>query len=197
MERCGLDPLAGDEHVSAEPEEIVKKRKFIDALNSVRCLQDITLSDGSRAQCGRRKVYGDFCKQHFKLAEKSKRKARRKNPSDSVRIVYNRLLGGWYVVRGPHQTPLNGRFNSREEAQQWLIDQKNMRDAPRRKNPRNRFAAGSTAFHRKLVAYLVSHGMEKGLAYDVAQRAIFQHRESKRKRSDFKIGKIRFTIGTK
>jgi hypothetical protein len=68
---------------------------------------------------------------------------------------------------------------------------------PRRKNPRNRFAAGSTAFHRKLVAYLVSQGMEKSLAYDVAQRAIFQHRESKRKRSDFKIGKIRFTIGTK
>jgi hypothetical protein len=36
------------------------------------------------------------------------------------RIVYNRLLGGWYVVTGPHQTPLNGRFNSKAEAQAWL-----------------------------------------------------------------------------
>lgn len=36
------------------------------------------------------------------------------------RIVYNRLLGGWYVVVGPHQTPLNGRFNSKAEAQAWL-----------------------------------------------------------------------------
>jgi len=42
------------------------------------------------------------------------------------RIVYNRLLGGWYVVTGPHQTPLNGRFNSKAEAQAWLG----------RKNPR-------------------------------------------------------------
>ena len=25
-----------------------------------------------------------------------------------VRIVHNKLLGGWYVVRGPHQTPLSG-----------------------------------------------------------------------------------------
>lgn len=37
-----------------------------------------------------------------------------------IKIVYNKLLGGWYVVRGPHQTPLNGRFNSKEEAEAWL-----------------------------------------------------------------------------
>ena len=37
-----------------------------------------------------------------------------------VRIVYNKLLGGWYVVRGPHQTPLTGRFESREQAEAWL-----------------------------------------------------------------------------
>ena len=43
-----------------------------------------------------------------------------KNDADGVRIVYNKLLGGWYVVRGPHQSPLNGRFNSKEEAQAWL-----------------------------------------------------------------------------
>lgn len=37
-----------------------------------------------------------------------------------VRIVYNKLLGGWYIVRGPHQTPISGRFNSREEAKAHL-----------------------------------------------------------------------------
>ena len=37
-----------------------------------------------------------------------------------IRIVYNRLLGGWFVVRGPHQTPLGGRYNSREAAEASL-----------------------------------------------------------------------------
>lgn len=37
-----------------------------------------------------------------------------------VRIVHNRLLGGWYIVRGPHQTPISGRFDSKEEAQAHL-----------------------------------------------------------------------------
>jgi len=32
------------------------------------------------------------------------------------RIIYNRLLGGWFIVRGPHQTPLGGRFDSRADA---------------------------------------------------------------------------------
>lgn len=36
------------------------------------------------------------------------------------KVVYNRLLNGWYVVRGPHQTPLAGRFDSRDEAKMWL-----------------------------------------------------------------------------
>jgi len=43
-----------------------------------------------------------------------------RNPRGGPRVVYNRLLGGWYVVTGPHQTPLNGRFNSKAEAQAWL-----------------------------------------------------------------------------
>lgn len=33
-----------------------------------------------------------------------------------VRIVFNRLLNGWYIVRGPHQTPIGGRFDSRADA---------------------------------------------------------------------------------
>lgn len=37
-----------------------------------------------------------------------------------VRVVHNRLLGGWYVVRGSADTPLSGRFNSKAEATTWL-----------------------------------------------------------------------------
>jgi hypothetical protein len=37
-----------------------------------------------------------------------------------IRIVYNKLLGAWYVVRGPHQTPLSGAFATKAEAQAWL-----------------------------------------------------------------------------
>lgn len=37
-----------------------------------------------------------------------------------VRIVYNRLLGGWFVVRGPHQAPLSGKFPTRAAAKAWL-----------------------------------------------------------------------------
>lgn len=41
-----------------------------------------------------------------------------------IKIVFNKLLGGWYVVRGAHQTPLAGRFNSRAEAQAYLARNK-------------------------------------------------------------------------
>jgi hypothetical protein len=37
-----------------------------------------------------------------------------------MKIVFNRLLGGWFVVRGPHQTPLTGRFGSKAEAVAWI-----------------------------------------------------------------------------
>jgi hypothetical protein len=37
-----------------------------------------------------------------------------------MKIVYNRMLGGWYIVRGAHQTPISGRFDSREAAQAHL-----------------------------------------------------------------------------
>lgn len=42
----------------------------------------------------------------------------------TVRIVYNKLLGGWYVVRGPHQTPLSGRFATKAEAEAYLARRK-------------------------------------------------------------------------
>ena len=37
-----------------------------------------------------------------------------------TRIVYNRILKGWYVVRGLHDTPISTRFDSRADAQAWL-----------------------------------------------------------------------------
>lgn len=42
-----------------------------------------------------------------------------------IRIVYNKLLRGWYVVRGPHQFPLSGRFASKVEAKAWLEARRN------------------------------------------------------------------------
>ena len=41
-----------------------------------------------------------------------------------IKIVYNKLLGGWYVVRGPHQAPLFGRFETKAEAQAALARSK-------------------------------------------------------------------------
>lgn len=52
------------------------------------------------------------------------------NPT-GIRIVHNRLLGGWYIVRGSQQTPISGRFDSKAEAQAWL----NRRNNPLRVNP--------------------------------------------------------------
>jgi hypothetical protein len=37
-----------------------------------------------------------------------------------VRIVHNRLLRGWFIVRGPHQSPIGGRFDSKADAVAWL-----------------------------------------------------------------------------
>jgi hypothetical protein len=39
---------------------------------------------------------------------------------NDVRIVHNKVLGGWFIVRGPHQTPLGGRFESKAAAQAHL-----------------------------------------------------------------------------
>lgn len=36
------------------------------------------------------------------------------------RIIFNRLLSGWFVVRGRHQTPIAGRFQSRAAALAYL-----------------------------------------------------------------------------
>jgi hypothetical protein len=31
-----------------------------------------------------------------------------------MKVIYNGILGGWYIVRGAHQTPISGRFDSKE-----------------------------------------------------------------------------------
>lgn len=55
------------------------------------------------------------------MNEERRAAARRtRRPATAARVVFNRLLGGFYVVRGPHQTPLSGRFESREAAIAWL-----------------------------------------------------------------------------
>ena len=33
-----------------------------------------------------------------------------------IRIIHSRILGGWFIVRGPHLTPIGGRFDSRAQA---------------------------------------------------------------------------------
>ena len=48
-----------------------------------------------------------------------------------VKIVFNRLLGGWLVVRGPHQIPLSGVFPSKEAAKESLVKAAAARDAKR------------------------------------------------------------------
>jgi len=37
-----------------------------------------------------------------------------------MKIIFNKLLGGWYIVRGRHQTPISGKFDSKQEALAFL-----------------------------------------------------------------------------
>lgn len=37
-----------------------------------------------------------------------------------IKIVHNKLLGGWFIVTGPHQTPIGGRYDTKAEAVAWL-----------------------------------------------------------------------------
>ena len=34
----------------------------------------------------------------------------------NMKVVYNSLLTGWFIVRGAHQTPISGRFETKEAA---------------------------------------------------------------------------------
>lgn len=37
-----------------------------------------------------------------------------------IRIAWNALLGGYFVVRGSAWSPLAGRFETKEAAEAWL-----------------------------------------------------------------------------
>lgn len=37
-----------------------------------------------------------------------------------IRIVHSKILGGWFIVKGPHLTPIGGRFDSKSAALQHL-----------------------------------------------------------------------------
>jgi len=37
-----------------------------------------------------------------------------------IRIIFNPVLNGWFIVRGPHHTPIGGRFESRAAARAYL-----------------------------------------------------------------------------
>jgi hypothetical protein len=56
-----------------------------------------------------------------------------------VKIVYNRLLGGWLAVRGPHQTPLSGVFPTKAAAKASLGAAQAARDA---RMPAARYVTG-------------------------------------------------------
>lgn len=45
------------------------------------------------------------------------------------KVVFNKLLGGWFVVRGAHHFPLAGPFASKAEAKAWGPTQQAARDA--------------------------------------------------------------------
>jgi hypothetical protein len=47
----------------------------------------------------------------------------------NMRIVFNKILNGWYIVRGRHDTPISGRFDTNEQALAYL----------RRRNPMYHF----------------------------------------------------------
>ena len=52
-----------------------------------------------------------------------------------VKVVYSRILGGWYIVRGRHHTPIGGRFDTKDEALASLAMRQQMRDSARAHRP--------------------------------------------------------------
>lgn len=48
------------------------------------------------------------------------RKRRNIMESIMIKVVHSKLLRGWFVVRGPHHTPLTGKFETKGAALAWL-----------------------------------------------------------------------------
>lgn len=51
------------------------------------------------------------------------------------RIIFNKLLRGWFIVRGPHQTPIGGRFDTKAAATAHLNKRKPTKLVPLERNP--------------------------------------------------------------
>lgn len=49
-----------------------------------------------------------------------------------MKIIHNKILGGWYIVRGPHHTPISGRFDTKAEAQASLSMKAEKREIDRK-----------------------------------------------------------------
>lgn len=47
-------------------------------------------------------------------------------------IVFNKLLKGWFVVRGKHHSPLHGPYASKKEAREAILHRQQMRDSVRK-----------------------------------------------------------------
>lgn len=59
------------------------------------------------------------------LRRPNTRQKRGKNGDhEMAKIIHSKILGGWYVCRGPHNTPISGRFPSRAAAEGWLQGRK-------------------------------------------------------------------------
>ena len=93
------------------------------------------------------------------LAKGTKRKR------SDVRIVHNKLLGGWYIVRGAHDTPLSGRFNTKAEAQAELDWRKRHNVSTSRKvNPMKKKPSAAQLRARKAFAAAAKKGqLKKGV----------------------------------
>ena len=52
-----------------------------------------------------------------------------------IKIVHNKLLGGWFIVTGPHQTPIGGRFDAKAAAIAHLNRRKPTAAVPLERNP--------------------------------------------------------------
>lgn len=50
----------------------------------------------------------------------SRRRPARRRTTGGPRVKRSGILGGWYVVQGPHDTPISGRFATKAEAVAWL-----------------------------------------------------------------------------
>lgn len=70
--KAGSNPAPSDTGFKREGSVASTPRAFTAAPNALRCKQDITLRDGSGAQCMRAARRDGLCIQHYRIAQASK-----------------------------------------------------------------------------------------------------------------------------